>query len=142
MLNNTYLNMEVALPWDDDGPEFAQVTKQLWDANGIPIGTANNNPILDTRIYEVEDIDGHKALLMANMIAENIFAQIDNEGRCFVLLYSIMNYCVDGTQVLEEYRYVELPNGGCSWKMTTKGWIILIQWKDGSTSWEALKNVK
>ena len=26
--------------------------------------------------------------------------------------------------------------------MTTKGWDILIQWKDGSTTWEALKDVK
>ena len=26
--------------------------------------------------------------------------------------------------------------------MITKGWDILIQWKDGSTTWEALKVVK
>jgi hypothetical protein len=47
------MNMEIALPCDGKGPEFAIVTKRLRGANGIPIGTANENPILDTRLYEV-----------------------------------------------------------------------------------------
>ena len=72
--------MEIALPRDDDGPTFAKVTKSLRDANGIPIGTANDNPILDTRVYEVEYLDGHRASLSANTIAENIFSQVDEEG--------------------------------------------------------------
>ena len=53
---DSYLNMEVALPRDTDGPEFAKITKRLHDANGVPIGEANSNPILDTRVYEVEGI--------------------------------------------------------------------------------------
>ena len=60
VLDDTYVNMEIALPRDGDGPEFARVTKRLRDANGLPIGTANDNPILDTRLYEVEYLDGHK----------------------------------------------------------------------------------
>ena len=52
----------------------------LKDANGIPIGTASDNPILDTRLYEVEYVDGHKASLSANVIATNLFYQIDKEG--------------------------------------------------------------
>jgi hypothetical protein len=34
--------------------------KCLRDHNGLPIGKANNNLILDTRMYEVEYPDGHK----------------------------------------------------------------------------------
>jgi len=62
------------LPRDDEGPEFARVTKRLRDKNGIPIGTSNDNPLLDSRIYEVEYNDGHKASLSANSIAQNMFA--------------------------------------------------------------------
>ena len=51
---DTYINMELVMPRDDEGPEFSRVTKRLRDANGLPIGTANDNPLLDTRIYEVE----------------------------------------------------------------------------------------
>ena len=50
----TYLNMELAIPQGDSlEPRLARVTKQLKDANGLPIGLANENPILDTRMYEV-----------------------------------------------------------------------------------------
>ena len=54
--------------------------KQLKDNQGRPIGIASDNPILDTRMYEVEYQDGHTAALAANIIAENIFAQVDEEG--------------------------------------------------------------
>jgi hypothetical protein len=74
VFDNTYVNMELAIPRDGDGPEFAKVTRRLRDKNGLLIGKANSNPILDTRMYEVEYTDGHKASLAANAIAENMFA--------------------------------------------------------------------
>ena len=74
VLEDTYLNMELALPKDGDEPQFARVTKRLRDAHGLPIGMAHDNPLLDSRIYEVEYADGHKASLSANTIATNMFA--------------------------------------------------------------------
>jgi len=97
--DDTYLNMEVLLPSEDDGPTFAKVTKRLRDADGIPIGVANYNPILDTRVYEVEYMDGRKASLAANAIATNMFAQIDDDGNRFVLLDSIVDHRTDGTEL-------------------------------------------
>ena len=61
MFEDNYVNMELAIPRDDSGPEYAWVTKRLKDANGLPIGRGNDNPILDTRMYEVEYSDGYKA---------------------------------------------------------------------------------
>ena len=91
--------MEVALPRDGDGPEFARVTKRLRNANGLPIGTANDNPILDTRVYEVEYLDGHKASLAASVIAENVFSQVDEEGNYHVLFECIANHRINGTEL-------------------------------------------
>ncbi len=142
VLEDTYINMELALPRDDEGPEFARVTKRLRDANGLPIGTSNDNPILDTRVYEVEYQDGHKASIAANAIAENMFAQVDDEGHRFVLLDSIVDHRVDGTELKGDEGFIHSANGGRRRKQTTKGWDILLQWKDGSTTWEKLKDVK
>ena len=47
------------------------------DNQGRPIGVASDNPILDTRMYEVEYQEGHTEELAANIIAENLFAQVD-----------------------------------------------------------------
>jgi len=142
VLEDTYLNMELALPRNSEGPEFAKVTKRLRDADGIPIGTAHDNPILDSRVYEVEYPDGYKASLAANVIAQNMFAQVDAEGNRHVLFDEIVDHRTDGTETKLVDQYITSSNGTSRRRETTKGWEILIRWKDGSTTWETLKDMK
>jgi hypothetical protein len=142
MLDDMYINMELALPRDGDGPEFARVTKHLRDANRIPIGVANENPILDTHIYEVEYVDGHRASLAANAIAMNLFAQIDEEGNHHVLLEDIIDHHVDGSEVKQQDAFIINKSGQRHRHETTKGWEVLALFKDGSTSWVVLKDLK
>ena len=54
LFDDTYLNMELDIPIYGDEPDFSKVTKRLWDKDGLTIGRAHNNPILDTRMYEVD----------------------------------------------------------------------------------------
>jgi hypothetical protein len=44
-------------------------------------GRANANSMLDTRTYKIEFPDGRSDEYTVNMIAENRYAQCDNEGR-------------------------------------------------------------
>ena len=53
VFDETYLNMEVVIPIDRDGPYFSKVTKRLRDKYGLPIGRSRNNPILDTTMCEL-----------------------------------------------------------------------------------------
>ena len=53
---------------------------------------ANHNPLLDTRAYMVQFVDGHEAVMVANQIAKNPFAQVDEDGNRFVLLNKIVNH--------------------------------------------------
>ena len=53
--DDQYLNMELAVPrGDNPNPQYAKVMQRLRDTDGIPIGMANENPILYSRMYEVE----------------------------------------------------------------------------------------
>ena len=97
---------------------------------------------MDTRLYEVEYTDGHKASLVANTIAMNMFAQVDEEGHRHVLFDEIIDHRTDGTEIKQDNAFIISPNGGRRRQETTKGWEILIQWKDGSSTWEKLKDVK
>jgi hypothetical protein len=65
--------------------QFARVVKRLRDNERRPIGIANQNPIVDTREYEVEFLDGHRESLSANTIAQHLFSQIDEEGHRYLL---------------------------------------------------------
>ena len=125
------MNMEVSVPRDDDGPTFARVTKRLRNANGLPIGVANDNPILDTRMYKVEYPDGFKSSLSANVIAQNMFAQVDDEGNRHVLFDAIIDHRVDGTEVKTMDAFIVKKSGHKRRRETTKGWEMLLQWKDG-----------
>ena len=137
-----YINMELALDRGTDEPQLAKVTKRLRDKDGKPIGTANDNPILDTRMYEVEYLDGHKVALSANVIAENMFAQVDELGRRHQLLDTILDTRTDGSELKGEEAFVLSQNGVRRRRETTKGWEVLVQWRDGSSTWNSLKDIK
>ena len=78
--HNGYLDMELTIDQGGEHPDFCRVTKCLKDHQGNPIGTSNKNPTLDTRMCEVEFLNGHKQAMSANVIAENVFASINEEG--------------------------------------------------------------
>ena len=65
---------------------MGQVTKRASDSYGNPLGTAHENPILDTRQYIFELNDGDQAELAANVSATNMYAQCDAEVNQYVLV--------------------------------------------------------
>ena len=139
---DAYLNMELTVNRGGPHAEFARVTKRLKDHRGNPIGTANSNPILDTRMYEVEYHDGSKQAMAANVIAENMFASVDEEGYRHKLLDTIIDIRKTDEAVKKEDSFVTTANGNKRRIETTKGWEVLVQWKDGTTTWSMMKDVK
>ena len=133
----------LALPHGEEAtPQYAKVTNRLRDANGIPIGTADDNPILDTPMYEVEFMDGTKQSLSANYIAENVFTQVDQDGNRQVVLDEIIDYRTTGKEVKQQDAFITTRTGTKRQHETTIGWELLVQWKDGSTNWIALNALK
>ncbi len=109
---------------------------------GDLIGHSNANPILDTRLYEVEFPDGSEATYSANVIAENMLSQCDSEGRQYLLLTHIVNHKKDEEVAIKpEDAYVTV-NGRKSRVKTTKGWTFCVEWTDGTTSWVPLNILK
>ena len=93
-------------------------------------------------MYEVEYQDGMKASLAANYIAKNLFAQVDQEGNRHVLLEEIIDYRVNGHEVKLQDAFITTGTGMRRRRETTIGWELLAQWKDGSTNWISLKDLK
>jgi hypothetical protein len=75
-------------------------------------------------------------------IAENLYSQVDNEGYETLFLVSILEHKKDNSSVSKDDQYTRSCNGNMVIQITTKGWNLLVQWKDGSTSWEPLQNLK
>ena len=68
------------------------VTERLKNADGTLIGTANDNTILDTREYKVEFGDGSYNEYSANVLIENLYSQVDEEGRSHLIFKAITHH--------------------------------------------------
>ena len=90
--DENYLNMELDLDRQGEGPKFARVTKRLKDKDKRTIGTASKNPILNSQMYEVQYKDGHKVYMAANSIDSNLFAQVEQEVQRFALFDEIIDW--------------------------------------------------
>ena len=138
-----YINMELGIPrGPDEELQHAVVKRRAIDEDGKPIGLPHNNPIMDTRAYEVEFLDRSTETLTANIIAENIIAQVDEEGHRQLLMEDIIDHQSNEHAVKKEDGFY-LTKNGSKWKrMTMKGWQICVQWKDRSQRWVTLKDLK
>ena len=139
---NRYLAAKVQIP--KDGYTFAtgKVVRRARDSSGELIGKAHNNPILDTSVYEVEFEDGSVEKYNANIIAEHIYAQLDDDGYTRMLMDEIIDHRSDNTAVKKGEGSVRGPNGTLKPKITTRGWELCVRWKDNSTEWVPLKELK
>ena len=132
-----YLTAEVLLPYGGEKVR-AIVKHRVVDNQGLPVGLRNNNPILDTRQYEVEFPDGSTDAFTANMIAENLYSQIDEEGRSYAILKDIVGHRKDSKAVKKtDEDYI---NGRK--RHTTAGWQLEAEFADGTTHWIPLKDLK
>ena len=75
-----HINAEVIMPDKEGNPVLTKVKSRKRDSAGNPVGDANSNPILDTRVYELQFPDGRVEEYAVNMIAENLFEQADEDG--------------------------------------------------------------
>ena len=78
----------------------------------------------------------------ANVAAKNIFAQCDNEGRMHTILKEITDHRKDSTAIEIANGFMHTKRGKRTPKTTTKGWLLLCLWKDGSSDWVDLKHLK
>ena len=109
--------------------------------DGTFVGKSNCNPLLETAVYEVDFGNGEKEAYTANIIAEHIYAQVDDDGYNYYTFEEIIDHRSDDTALFgEDAMYIK--GGQKVNKMTTRGWELCVRWKDGSTSWVKLKDMK
>ena len=136
-MGDQYIGAEVQLPLGNKVGQ-GRVKKRKTHPDGSDLGTANPNPILDTRVYEVEFEDGAQAEFAANVIAENMWSQCDSEGQQFVLLDEVVDHRrrTSGPPNVEEREKKRRS------PKLTRGWQLCVRWKDGSTTWEPITRLK
>ena len=88
---DNYVNASLMLPRGNSLVRGTVIGRKR-DSRGDPIGNANANPIMDSRVYRVEFDDGDICELTANIIAESMYASCDADGNKYILFDSFVDY--------------------------------------------------
>ena len=71
---------------------YGKVIGLCLDRNGNTIGQAHNNSVLNTLMYEVKFNDGTSGVYAANILAENMWQSMNDEGYHEDLLHAIIDH--------------------------------------------------
>jgi hypothetical protein len=95
---------------------------------------------VSTNTFTINNAD--ETILNANLIAEAMYVQCDQDGNQYVLLDSIIDHKQLDTAIRPSDQKIVCPDRRTYMKRSTIAWQVCCQWKDGSTSWESLADLK
>jgi hypothetical protein len=111
------------------------------DADGKVIGNANENPILNTTLYDVQFNDGMIKSYAANTIAENVYNMVNADGESEAIFSGIIGHRSTDNAVSKSDRFITV--GGKKFpRKTTAGWqfnVVFTVESIRSTQWIPLK---
>lgn len=141
--DDKYIGMKVPLRHHSGELREGTIVSRKRNADGSLVGTEHSNPIVDTRVYEVEFPDGSIDEFATNLIVENLYSHIDDEGNSHSILKSIIDHQTNKDVAIPKSKGYFTSATGCKRRVvTTKGWKLKVQWLDGTQSWIPLKDIK
>jgi hypothetical protein len=99
----------------------ATVIDVSMDSDGKVIGNENENPILNTTLYDVQFNDGMIQSYAANTIAENVYNMVNADGESEAIFSGIIDHRSMNNAVSEANRFITVGNRKFPRK-TTAGW--------------------
>jgi hypothetical protein len=138
---NALINAEVMIP-NGDSMAIAKVVRRVVNNDGCLVGTFDDNPLLNTLLYECKFDDGTTQAYSTNTIASNIFMELDADDYSSSLLYEIVDHKSSGEATKMADKYFTTKTGTKQMHQTTQGWKFLVQWANGTCQWIALKILK
>jgi len=135
-----YINAEVDLPVGGETQQ-GRVMSRVRGGDGTFLGKSHLNPMLDTRSYTVQFPNGDEREFSANQIAEGMYAQCDSEGIQHLLLKDIVDHKKKSDAVRNDDAHI-IHKGKKVRKKSTRGWDLCVEWKNGTTTWVPLADLK
>ena len=129
------LGVYVELPVDEKSSKvFTRIKEQKRYQHGKLIGTSNDNPILNTAVYNVETLGEHIAEYKENYIVESLYSQVDGDRYNYRIFYEIVGHRKTDDAILTESGYYETITGVERIIITIKVWQLKLKCYSDKTS--------
>jgi hypothetical protein len=124
------LNSEVSLQLGED-MAVGKVARRALGPDGRVTGIYDENPMLNSMIYEIEFPDGQVKEYAANVITENTLTQVDADGYSITMMDAIIDYRKDDSiAVPKSDKHLVTKRRQRKLRKTTVGWSLLVKWAD------------
>lgn len=140
-ITDHWINSELMLP-QGDSMVSAKVVGRSKDEDGVVRGSYHMNPMLNTINYDVQFPDGVIREYSANIIAQNLYSQVDVDGHNHDILDGILDFHKSDDAVPMSSKYFTTSSGQRRMRKSTKGWSLLVSWKNGREEWIPLSILK
>ena len=120
------IHAEVLIP-QGEGFKPSKLKVTYKDCDGKQSFTFDQNPLLNSIIYNVGFLDGDIKQYATNTIAQNIYSQIDSDCYYHTVLETIIYHSKNYQAVVKDYKYFTTFSVNQRLRKTTIGWNIIIQ---------------
>jgi hypothetical protein len=146
-LTDTLIGVEILLPRSGEkGAEskaLCKVLRRSVSNDGSTTGIYDENPALNTMIYDIQFPDGMIEQYGANIIAQNVMDQVeDSSGHYSARLKNVLDHRRQGNAVSKAKKYIYSRNGQRKLRQSTAGWMFQVEYTDGRKDWMQLKDLK
>ena len=145
LVHDYFVNIKLMLPSlrEDGTADLCKVQRPACDDTNETIGDYNQNPLLNTQVYDVEDPDGNVQKSSANIIAEKVLNTCNHKGYRWATLLDIVghNQANNTVQKSDQIIFYKGKNAKRQRK-TTVGWKVRCKLSDGTHQWFDLKHLK
>ena len=100
------------------------VRKRTRNDDCEPLGVVNQNPLLDTRKFEVQYLGGFVEKMTVNHITENMLLQVESEENHFILLKEITYQFKDSSAVNNNNCFLARNSGNLYANKKTRLFIL------------------
>jgi hypothetical protein len=135
-----YISARVCIP-QGDNMSYGMVINRKRNLDGELVGHSSDDPFRDTSVYHVRFDSGEVEEYTANLIAESLYEQLDPEGNMQLELAEIVDHRTNDNAISAD-QGLAAQGSRQQLKRTTRGWFLCCQYKDGSTEWKRLVDMK
>ena len=139
--SDKHIGLELDLPYKGEIRKGTVVARKR-KHDGSLIGTEHENPALDSRMYKVDFGDGEYADYATNVLMENLYSQVDDQGNQYDLFSGISDHIKLKDAIQTKDGFYTTSNGSRKRVITTKGWKLKFEWTTGGSSWIPLADAK
>jgi hypothetical protein len=139
---DNYIGSEITVQRSDTSSRARVKKRTRHEVTGDLVGRCDHTPYLSTASYDVEFPDSEIESYTVNQVAENLYSQCDDEGNMFLVLSEIVDHKKGDDAIATDDGFVRAKNGNLVPKRTTRGWKLLVEWRDGTQDWIPMVGLK